>query len=81
MRRKNYEISKNNIISCITFVEFFVNSFLLNNPTRDFSKETARTSQDWVKDAVIYEIFPRQYSNKGDFNSITNDLDRLKNWA
>jgi cyclomaltodextrinase / maltogenic alpha-amylase / neopullulanase len=46
---------------------------------RDFSKESARTSQDWVKDAVIYEIFPRQYSAKGDFNSITNDLDRLQN--
>lgn len=47
--------------------------------TRDFSKETARISQDWVKDAVIYEIFPRNYSQKGDFNSITNDLDRLQN--
>jgi cyclomaltodextrinase len=46
--------------------------------TRDFSKENARASQEWVKDAVIYEIFPRQYSQKGDFNSITNDLDRLK---
>lgn len=46
---------------------------------RDFSKETARTSPDWVKDAVIYEIFPRNYSQKGDFNAITNDLDRLKN--
>ena len=48
-------------------------------PTRDFSKETARTSPDWIKDAVIYEIFPRNYSQKGDFNSITSDLDRLKN--
>jgi len=48
-------------------------------PPRDFSKENARTSPDWVKDAVIYEIYPRQYSQKGDFNSITSDLDRLKN--
>lgn len=48
-------------------------------PSRDFSKENARNSPEWVKDAVIYEIFPRQYSNKGDFNSITNDLDRLQN--
>ncbi len=47
--------------------------------SRDFSKETARTSPDWIKDAVIYEIFERQYSQKGDFNAITNDLDRLKN--
>ncbi len=46
---------------------------------RDFSKESPRNSPDWVKDAVIYEIFERQYSQKGDFNSITADLDRLKN--
>lgn len=46
--------------------------------TRDFSKERARPSPDWVKDAVIYEIFPRNYSQKGDFNSITRDLDRLQ---
>ena len=48
-------------------------------PIRDFSKETARPTADWVKDAVIYQIFERQYSQKGDFNSITNALDRLKN--
>jgi Glycosidases len=45
----------------------------------DFSKETARPSKDWVKDAVIYEIFERQYSPNGDFNGITVDLDRLQN--
>jgi len=48
-------------------------------PPRDFSKENARPSSDWVKDAIIYEIFPRAFSQKGDFNSITADLDRLKN--
>lgn len=47
-------------------------------PARDFSKESARASQDWIKDAVIYQIFPRQYSATGDFNGITKDLDRLK---
>ncbi|MEP6925136.1 MAG: alpha-amylase family glycosyl hydrolase, partial [Pyrinomonadaceae bacterium] len=41
--------------------------------------ENARSSQDWVKDAVIYEIFPRAYSIKGDFNAITADLNRLQN--
>ena len=56
-----------------------VNFVFAQQPTRDFSKENARSSPDWVKDAVIYEIFPRQYSQKGDFNSVTNDLDRLKN--
>jgi len=64
-------------------VSLFIANFSLavvsQQATRDFSKENARTSPDWVKDAVIYEIFPRQYSQKGDFNSITADLDRLKN--
>ncbi len=51
---------------------------LAQTPVRDFSKEDARSSREWVKDAVIYEIFPRNYSQKGDFNSITRDLDRLQ---
>ncbi len=46
-------------------------------PSRDVSKETARSSQDWVRDAVIYQIWERAYSQKGDFNGITNDLDRI----
>ncbi len=54
-------------------------AFAQQPAARDFSKENARVSQDWVKDAVIYEIFERQYSQKGDFNSITKDLERLQN--
>jgi len=56
-----------------------VNFVFAQTPQRDFSKENARVSPDWVKDAVIYQIFPRAFSQKGDFNSITADLDRLKN--
>jgi len=67
------------------FIKIVIATLLLSSFTfaqqtqRDFSKENARPSQDWVKDGVIYEVFPRNYSNKGDFNSITNDLGRLKN--
>lgn len=64
-------------VGILTFDLFSVVS--AQQQPRDFSKENSRTSQDWVKDAIIYEIFPRQYSQKGDFNSITNDLERLKN--
>ncbi len=66
-------------ILIILTVFLSVNFIFAQQPTRDFSKENARTSADWVKDAVIYQIFERQYSQKGDFNSITADLDRLKN--
>ncbi|MCD9188324.1 MAG: hypothetical protein LUM44_18045 [Pyrinomonadaceae bacterium] len=69
------------LITNLTLITLLFTSFVFAQtaPPRDFSKETARPSQDWVKDAVIYEIYPRQYSQKGDFNSITADLDRLKN--
>ncbi len=65
----------------VLIISFFVsvNFIFAQQSQRDFSKENARASADWVKDAVIYQIFERQYSQKGDFNSITADLDRLKN--
>ena len=69
---------KKQIVALLLLLSFSSTLFA-QQTTKDFSKETARTSPNWVKDAVIYEIFPRQYSQKGDFNSITNDLDRLKN--
>ncbi|HEV2802024.1 MAG TPA: alpha-amylase family glycosyl hydrolase [Pyrinomonadaceae bacterium] len=45
---------------------------------RDFSKETARTSPAWVRDGVLYEIYPRNFSARGNFEGITAELDRLK---
>lgn len=47
-------------------------------PPRDFSQENARPVRDWVRDGVIYQIFPRQFSPKGDFNGITARLDELQ---
>ncbi|HEV2762129.1 MAG TPA: alpha-amylase family glycosyl hydrolase [Pyrinomonadaceae bacterium] len=45
---------------------------------RDFSKETARQVRPWVRDAVIYEIYPRAFSQEGTFNGVTAQLDRLR---
>jgi glycosidase len=47
-------------------------------PARDYSRETARDVRPWVRDGVIYEIFPRAFSPQGNFNGITAELDRLK---
>ncbi|NOT48173.1 MAG: family 10 glycosylhydrolase [Acidobacteria bacterium] len=63
------------VIFALVFISAFINSQAI--PSRDVSKEQAKTSQEWIRDAVIYQIFERQYSQKGDFNSITADLDRL----
>lgn len=73
-----YNAMKINRLPSIVLAFLFLSSLLIaQTPVRDFSKDTARPSQDWVRDAVIYEIFPRQYSAKGDFSGITADLDRL----
>ena len=44
----------------------------------DVSGEHARSSPAWVRDGVIYEIFPRDFSPGGNFAGITAQLDRLK---
>ena len=46
---------------------------------QDFSKLPARATPQWVRDGVVYEIFPRQFSATGDFNGITAKLDDLNN--
>ena len=56
----------------------FVGSAAAQQPARDFSKESARASRDWVRDGVIYEIYPRVFSAEGNFNGVTAQLDRLR---
>ena len=46
--------------------------------SRDVSKESARPIKPWIRDAVVYEVFPRAFSKEGTFNAITAKLDRLK---
>lgn len=47
-------------------------------PSRDISRQQARPTRDWVRDGVIYEIYPRTFSPQGNFNGITARLDDLK---
>src|SRR5678815_3203931 len=54
-------------------------TFAAQQSGRDVSKETARPVRDWVRDGVIYEIYPRAFSQQGNFNAITARLDELKN--
>jgi cyclomaltodextrinase len=50
---------------------------LAQQPSRDISKETARPTRDWVRDGVVYEIYPRAFSPQGNLNGITARLDDL----
>jgi glycosidase len=40
---------------------------------------TTRPSPDWLRSSVVYEIFPRNFSETGDLNGITARLDELNN--
>ena len=42
------------------------------------AQQPARPVQDWVRDGVIYEIYPRAFSQQGNLNAITARLDELK---
>lgn len=44
----------------------------------DISQEEARPTPAWLRNGVIYEIFPRDFSVSGNLNGVTAQLDRLK---
>ncbi|HKA23319.1 MAG TPA: alpha-amylase family glycosyl hydrolase [Blastocatellia bacterium] len=46
--------------------------------SRDVSRESARPIKPWIRDAVVYEVFPRAFSKEGTFNAITAKIDQLK---
>ncbi|HEX8558481.1 MAG TPA: alpha-amylase family glycosyl hydrolase [Pyrinomonadaceae bacterium] len=46
---------------------------------RDVSKERARgAAPEWARSGVIYEIYPRTFSEEGNFAGVTAQLDRLR---
>ncbi|MDD5766175.1 MAG: alpha-amylase family glycosyl hydrolase [Candidatus Marinimicrobia bacterium] len=44
----------------------------------EHSKQEAITVPEWVKDAVIYELYVRTYSSEGTFDAVTTDIPRLQ---
>jgi len=47
-------------------------------PASDVARLPARPARAWVRDGVIYQVFPRAFSAAGNFQGITAQLDRLK---
>jgi cyclomaltodextrinase len=45
---------------------------------KDWSRETARPVPDWVRDAVVYEVFPRVFSPEGNLAGVTARLDHIR---
>jgi cyclomaltodextrinase / maltogenic alpha-amylase / neopullulanase len=42
------------------------------------NRPQARQTAEWLRDAVVYEIYPRSFSASGDFKGVIPQLDRLK---
>jgi len=53
-------------------------AFTVTATAQDASSAAPRKSPDWLRRAVVYEIFPRNFSQAGDFNAVTARLDELK---
>lgn len=66
-------------LSIVAALVAAASTLVAQQPSADFSKVSARPARDWVRDAVIYEIYPRDFSATGDLAGITRQLDRLKN--
>src|SRR5436190_12262080 len=54
------------------------NSLVGIQAQQSLAKEPVRATRDWVRDAIVYEIYPRAFSSQGNFNGITARLDDLK---
>jgi cyclomaltodextrinase len=64
---------------CVLLLCFFCGEkSFAQQPARDVSKLPARPARAWVRDGVIYQVFPRAFSAAGNFQGITAQLDRLK---
>jgi len=46
--------------------------------SEEFAKQPARSAPPWLREGIIYEVFPRNFSREGNFNGITARLDELK---
>jgi glycosidase len=46
---------------------------------QNFSNAHARFSPEWLREGLIYEVFPRDFSPAGNLNGVTARLDDLKN--
>ncbi len=67
-------------LSCIAVGALF--GWLAVTPTvaeTETNSPASRKSPEWLRNGVMYEIFPRNFSASGDLNGVTARLDELKN--
>src|SRR5271167_635140 len=45
---------------------------------KDVSRQDARPTPQWLRDGIIYEVFPRDFSPAANLNGVTAQLGELK---
>src|SRR5215211_6515172 len=77
MRNRQRQLSACAAVAALFVLAAFAPAGARQGPT--VSRERARAAApEWVRAGVIYEIYPRQFSEAGDFAGVTAQLDRLK---
>src|SRR4051794_40948488 len=68
------------ILHCRIRSKQFVFALLLGLALQHGLAQTAstRTAPSWLRDGVVYELFPRQFSPEGNFAAVTARLDQLQ---
>jgi cyclomaltodextrinase len=60
------------------FAAFLSSILAWSGRAADVTVASARPVPAWIRDAVVYEVFPRHFSPGGDFAGVTARLDELK---
>ena len=73
MKKPVFKTCQATVLFCLSLLSVQV---LLRG--EDVAQQNACASPAWLRDGVVYEIFPRDFSLEGNFNGITARLDELK---
>ena len=76
--RLNLDRSRAALCAALAFLVLtFIALCTQANAAEAGSQPAARHSPEWLRDAVVYEVFPRAFSPQGDFEGVIAQLDRL----
>ena len=56
----------------------FLFSFVFAQDPTPYASQPARQSEEWVKNGIIYEVYPRAFSKEGNFAGIEKKLPEIK---
>jgi cyclomaltodextrinase / maltogenic alpha-amylase / neopullulanase len=78
LKTRNAQMSSKFLICSIAIGLVFYSFLFFGCAEKNLSEMDARTSAEWVKDAVIYEVNLHSFSKEGTFNSFEKRIPELK---